>query len=291
MASSGRIERVAGAAPAPPARRRVLVDLSQGATEAQGLGVAAELASLLERDLVGVFVEDEALHGLASLPFARELRLPAHSWAPMDPDRLAAELRSEAERARGMLDVQCARLGIVGRFEVMRGDAASCMTVRSAGSDILVLGAPEGPAARRFGSFDRVWQAASRAEGPVVLLPHRILRRHGPIAVLLAGGAESRLDLAVRLVRATHEKLLLVLPEGSVGAAEVLERTASSTGLGADQLRIATLDALSPARIDAILRPWGERMLLLDRALAPGLAEVDHPLALVALRRVPVLLQ
>ena len=84
---------------------------------------AARLARLLEAELRGIFVEDEALHALAALPFAREFRLPGHAWTRM----AAPSLGGDFAQLRRLLRDAAAEMGIEPAFEVMRGDPAACL--------------------------------------------------------------------------------------------------------------------------------------------------------------------
>ena len=61
--------------------RRVIVGLCYGAPDAETMRTAAEFAHLLSLNLHCLFIEDEALFALAELPFAREIRLPTHTWS------------------------------------------------------------------------------------------------------------------------------------------------------------------------------------------------------------------
>ena len=66
---------------AQSAYRKVIVGLCHGAADAATMRTAAEFAQLLGLDLHCLFIEDEALLALAELPFAREIRLPTHTWS------------------------------------------------------------------------------------------------------------------------------------------------------------------------------------------------------------------
>ena len=61
-----------------PHHRRIVLSLHHGAASRSAMRHAAEMARLLDVGLTGIFVEDEAVHGLAAMPFAREFRLPSH---------------------------------------------------------------------------------------------------------------------------------------------------------------------------------------------------------------------
>ncbi|MDE2582818.1 MAG: hypothetical protein KGL52_14385, partial [Rhodospirillales bacterium] len=128
--------------PAAPRFRRLVLEFGQGTPDAALVRTAADLARLLGIDLQGLFVEDEALLALAAWPFARELRLPAHEWHPIDPDTLARELRAAAAAADRMLADAVAAFDIPARLHVVRGDPISALSAFCRGDDILVLTPP-----------------------------------------------------------------------------------------------------------------------------------------------------
>jgi hypothetical protein len=270
------------------AYRRLLIDLAQLSPDPQGLGVAVELAGALRLDLLGLFVEDEAVMSLAALPFARELRLPAHAWSALEPERLSADLRETAERIRRVLAAQGARLGVAHRFEVLRGDAAACVAGLCAASDILVLGVPAGIAACSMGSFARSWRLARRAASPVLLLPARIRRRSGPIVVIPARGEDDAAAMAARIALAADADLVLLLtPEAAAGG----PRGAAAWGMLPARLKAERLLAASPEAVGAALDRWAERLLVVDRGAWPELDEEDGLLQLARRRQVPILLR
>ena len=106
----------------PRENPRLILDLYWVSTDERTITAAAEFARLLGLDLLGIYVEDEAVHGLAELPFAREFRLPAHEWGVIEGERIAAEFRYAAMSAQRMLLRTAEALGVTSAFEVLRGD-------------------------------------------------------------------------------------------------------------------------------------------------------------------------
>lgn len=262
-------------------RRRMLIDLGHGGSDGGGIEAAALVARRLELDLLGIFVEDEALLALAGHSFARELRLPSHAWSAMAPQEVAAGLGLAAEASRRLLAAQCARLGIAGGFEVRRGDPGDCVAGLCEAADILALGAPESAAGRTFGSFPRAWRAALGSAASVLLLPARPARRGGPVAAL-AGAGEAG-GLALRLAQAAGERLLLLEPPGVSGAA--MEDSAGRAAVAVTRRRIGGTGA------GAILEGLGaaqESLLVLARDAAQA---GDGPPRIAAQRRIPVLVR
>jgi hypothetical protein len=243
--------------------RRVVVTVREGTAPA--LRLAAELAQLLELELEGVFVEDEALLTLAALPFARELRLPGHTWQALDPARMLEDFQQAAERARQLLADAAARLGIASGFSVLRGDPAAA-AMRSGAGDILVLAASG--SAHLPGMLPSAGEAAWHAHAGIMLVPPRIADRRGAIALAVAAASQVGLEIAAAIASRTAEGLLLIVPEQGIqpGAAEATLREAGFPSSRIQRRRVWRLDA---AEIAAVVRAGGARLLVLDRAGLP----------------------
>lgn len=262
---------------APMQFRRLVLAVGHGEAGAATLRGAAEAARLLRLALHCVLIEDEALHLLPALPFARELRLPTHEWRPLDPARLAQDLAATEAALRRDLATVAARIGIAQALEVQRGDPEACLGGLCVAGDIVVLAAR--PAAR-------LHRAALHSAASVLLLPAAAPPHVAPVAVLLAGPDDPALAVAARIAQDSRSVLLAVLAEGDPG--DVARRVAQ-LGLGADRLvlRVATGPALAAA-----LGAMRAQLLVLDLAAWDGAGEGGPHLAelLAQARGVPVLL-
>lgn len=258
------------------AARRLLLHLNEAAPGAGGMAAAVRVARLLEAELCGIFVEDEALHALAALPFAREFRLPGHAWTPVEAPRFAGDLA----RRRRMLREAAAQLGAEPAFEVLRGDPADCLAGLCGAADILALAAPDSAAARAFGSFPRAFSAAIASLAAVMLLPAHPARPSGPVATVPDGAS---FDLALRLATMMGEDLLLLAPPGAPLVAA--QARAHAAGLPAARIRTRPLRESGAAGLDAALGTAREALLVLGRDTGEAAAAP----VLAARRRVPVL--
>src|SRR6516162_5044054 len=82
-----------------PDFKRMLLSLPHNRHDYAAVGMIAELADLFGIDLVGTYVEDVDLRGLAELPNMREFR--AGAWQFLSSEQLARDVAfaaSEAER-------------------------------------------------------------------------------------------------------------------------------------------------------------------------------------------------
>lgn len=280
-----------GKAPDLGPHRRLLLDLCHIGEDPLAMSTATELAGLLELDLLGIFVEDEAVCSLASLPFARELCLPVHEWSELAIGPVEGEFQAASNRLRTMLHAHAARLGVANRIEVLRGDPAGAVAALSGETDIMVLGASGSVAAHTLGTFPRAWRAAMQSPAAVLLLPSRMAHRTGPVAVLVKAGAGHKFALAARIAKATGEKLMLLRSvHTEAGSVDALADVARAIGMAKDQVVVREAGDASTATLQILMARTGGRLLALDRPSEED-ASPDIARQLSQALRIPVLLQ
>ncbi len=240
-----------------PHHQRIVLGIHHGATSDDLMQHAAEMARLLGVEMFGVFIEDEAVHALASMPFARELRMPSHEWHRIDPDRVAAEFRHAATTSKRLLDTVAQALGVRSSFEVRRGDPSGVVAELLCSSDIVVLAEPKRGSDGLTQSFLRAWRTACGSDASVLLLPPGRMRRRGPVVALLAG--ERGLSTAAHIAGIAGETLVLL------GPASQLETASASVALPADRVRGRALAEVTENALRFALGDGGERLLVLDR--------------------------
>ncbi len=269
--------------------RRLIVELCHGGADARTLRAVAEFASLLELDLHGLFIEDEALLALAELPFAREIRLPTHEWQKLETGQIAAELHSAAEHARRLLHEAAATLDVPNAFEVVRGDPAETMAAFASGSDVIVIAEPAAPGGRLAPGVFRVHAAAHGSAASLLLLPSGFTPRRGPVVALLTDADDPSLVPAARAAVNTRERLLVLLPEGELAMADSVGRRAVALGVPRQHVATRTLAGLHAEDMLHALGHVRERLVVLTHdASAAGDAQAASRTA--ADRGVPVLL-
>ncbi len=245
-------------------RARLLLDLCHIVPNPEVIATVAELARLLERDLLGIYVEDEAVQRLAALPFARELRLPSRAWSALDPAQLDAEFRSAAGSLQAMLRQHASRFDVRSEFHAVRADPARYVAGMSDASDVVVLSVPREASARAVGSVAAAWRAAIGSPATTLLLPSRLARRRGPIAAVLGAGAEPRARAAASLAAATGENLVALMQDAD--AADLsLDEASRSASRGGQRLSVRRLGEPSVAALLRALNGVGERLVMLDR--------------------------
>jgi hypothetical protein len=271
------------------AYRRIILDLYQGLANRRTMAQAAELARLLRLDLLGVFVENEAVHGLAGLPFARELRLPSHEWVLVDADRVAADFRHAATTAKRMLAETAGTLGVASIFQTMRGDPAEAITGLLRASDIIVLAEPRTHGELLTGALAQSWRTALGSTASVLLLPPNVARQRGPVAVLVADPADRGLVTAARIALAADEPLLILFAGSDETLREAAIRTARAIGLPQGRVRTHHVAGSSAQSIVQGLAQANERLFVLSCDMLSQ-QHAEFVTRIAAARGVPVLL-
>lgn len=248
--------------------RRLVLELDHGAADPDMIRLAAEIAHGLDLDLHGLFVEDEALHDLAALPFARQILLPTHQWQPVDPDRMATELRQAAEVARRRLQQIVAAQGVRVAFEVVRGDPHVCVAGVCFPTDIVVVHAAPSEAQRRM--------AEAMRTSVLLMPPRRVPHPRGPVVAIARDPADPCLAVAERI--AGDGALVVLIPDAAVEPPPATRRTQVRhvPDVGVDDV----LHALSHMR---------ERLIVVTHS-ASGSIGLQEASRLVAMRHVPVLI-
>ena len=270
-----------------PRHRRVVLHLHHGAAERALIRAAAELAQLLGVALHGFFTEDTALAELAELPFIREFRLGDGGWHKLDRTRLAEEQRAAAAQAQQLLDEVAAALGVTQLFEIISGDPALFFAATSQAGDIVVVAQPRLPAERLVHATAKWLEAAHGSGASVMLVPHVLARRSGPVAAVVCGESDPALDIAARIAVAAHEPLLLLV-WGKPEVAKAAVEHARATGLPPQRISTRSIREVTP---EAVLQGLGadcERLVVLARG-ACGVDDAAVSARIAASRGVPVL--
>lgn len=121
--------------------RRILVatDASEDSTAA--LEAAVELASALEAEIRGIYVEEERLIRAGSLPLCREVSLFSKEPRRLDRRDLERQLRAHARRVQGQLQQVAERARVPWSFSTSRGEVASVIRRAARDVDLVALGA------------------------------------------------------------------------------------------------------------------------------------------------------
>ena len=219
--------------------RRILVALDASAHSLAALEAAADLASAMQAEMEGLFVEDVNLIRLASLPCTREIQHTA-SLASLDLQQMERALKAQAAEARQALEAAARRARVQWSFRVTRGHVAHEVLAAAAAADLVTLGKQgrsRNPQAR-LGST--ALRALASAPVALLLVEHRRLAPHGTglgkafgavtaarrrVLVVCDGseGASRAVNAAARLAEADGVPLTVLLLAGDSDAARNLE--------------------------------------------------------------------
>jgi hypothetical protein len=181
----------------------LVLELGHGGADRAAMRQAAAFARLLDAELHALFVEDETLLHASGLPFAREISPLSYRWRSLEPDRLEAELRVAAARARRQVFEVAGAIGIRRSFEVRRGDLALHVTETCVAGDIVVVASSH--RVPTHGSH-RLRETARLSAASVLYLPPRPGRRSGPIVAVTNGV----LAVAQSIAQLGHERVVMV---------------------------------------------------------------------------------
>lgn len=262
-----------------PHHRRLVLGIHHGATNGDLMQHAAEMARLLDIELHGIFVEDEAVLGVAALPFVREFRLHSHQWHELDTESIEAEFRHAANNAKRLLDRVAKARGVRMEFHIQRGSPSAVVAGLLSAGDIMVLAEPKpGPGALTQ-SFMRAFQTARGSNASVLLLPPGPTRDSGPVVALVMPGRDVR--TATYIASQTGDSLILLGPPESLATV--------TTELPADRVERRPLYAMTESAFRLALGDRGERLFVLHRN---DLSADDEAVLLrfAAARGTPVLL-
>jgi len=117
---------------------RIVIGLDTSFLTREALSLAARLAASMDARLKGIFVEDENLLALSSLPFAREVSFSGEV-RDLDPERMLRAMRAQAESARRMLARVAAEAHVDWSFDVKRGRPLSSIAAGAGADDTLVI--------------------------------------------------------------------------------------------------------------------------------------------------------
>ncbi|MCC5885582.1 MAG: hypothetical protein JJT88_04025 [Gammaproteobacteria bacterium] len=120
--------------------RRILIALDPAAPRRDALDAVAALYRENTLEISGVFIEDDNLKRLATLPFAREIRLSGQIRQGLDPDLLRRQLDACAAEFEGIFRHARTALRSPVSFRVLHGDVLVALRQAAAETDLVVVG-------------------------------------------------------------------------------------------------------------------------------------------------------
>jgi len=254
---------------------RIVLGLECGMAEEPAMEAALALAVGMGSDLAALFVEDERLLRLASLPFGQEIGRTSALQRTFGREQIEHAFQAEAGRLRRLLAGAAAPLALKWTLDVARGDLMTVSLERLGPDDLLVVG--------------RGWRTESARGRPAGgQAPFRRLALR-PVAVLLTESEQGwrALDAAFAIAHRTSGELtILIHAEGQ--QAFRAERERARKRLGGAAARYLHVPEKGPQAIAQVVRSQGAAALVWSglaprnrAALAEMLEELTCPVVLL----------
>ena len=274
-----------------PDIRRILVALDASPHSLAALEAAGELASRLQAELTGLFVEDIDLLRGAALPFTRQVGAFSRGGRRLDTRQLERQLQDQAEQARQAVVATAERVRVRWSFRVTRGQVAAEVATASADSDLLIMGktgwAPG--SGKHLGATARSVLARTPC---LALMLQEGMRLGLPLIVVFDGSPSSQraLEVAAQLGREGETRLNVILLASENGAfpslQEQVDNGLAPRGLEARYQTVIGGEAARLVRaVQAVGRGLlvlpGEGPLLQSEVLQRLIHEIDCPTLVV----------
>jgi nucleotide-binding universal stress UspA family protein len=270
--------------------RSIAVALDCSPHSRASLAAAAEMASRLQAELIGIFVEDINLLRMAELPFIEEIRRYSGTTGKFDTEQLERLLRIQAKNAQDLLQRTADEFTVHHTFRVLRGMVPEELMTAAPEADLLVLGrSGRSPSCRKgLGSTARI--ALFEGKQTILLMRQGVTAAEGPLLVLYDGSEGSKQALLTALGIAGPESTLQILiTEPRSDAAEWCRQEAAQmiahTGIKAEYHQLPTNSGHQLAHfirmIDSGLLVLSDRMNLPVDTLRDLVSDLDYPVLIV----------
>ena len=211
--------------------KRIAVAIDCSPHSRASLFATAEIAGMLEAELLGFFVEDINLIRTAELPFSQEIHLHTARSEPLDALKLERLLKLQAKEAHELLIQTAKRFGIPHRFRTLRGLVPAEILSASLETDLLAMGrSGKTPlCGRSLGSTAR---KAIKEAKTNILLTRSGFTPDSPLLLLYDGstGAKRALETAIGLARRASAVHLFLIGNSAGKRASLREEAETIIG-------------------------------------------------------------
>jgi len=277
--------------PGPPEIRSIAVGIDCSPHSLASLKTAADLASRMHAELLGIFVEDINLLRLTELPFCQEIRQYSPAPEKIESTELERMLRSQARQAEASLQREAEIFRVRHSFSVRRGNVPKEVVAAALQADLLVLGRSGRSPTCRKGLGSTARNALSGSLKSILLMHEGYAAENEAVLVLCDGSDASKaaLAIAIRMLRPGNTLHILLLPQYE-GHEHLLESELSGQ-LPPGILRVEyhVLPHVSDSRIlaryirmaDSGLLVLSDRMNLPAETVHNLINDIDYPILLV----------
>jgi nucleotide-binding universal stress UspA family protein len=248
--------------------RRILVAVDASPPSLATLKEAIELASRLQAELLGIFVEDIQLLRMAGSPFAQEVGFSSGAVRQLDLQQMQLQLRAQAKQVRRRLSRLAKHSQVRWSFRVIRGEIDAELLSAASDVDLIILGRAGWSRKRQLGSTAQAM--ASQAPRPALIHESRIPLK--PSILVLYDGTElgeKALVAAAELVRGQQGYLTVALiAEMEEEARNLQTEVALWLKARGMQARYRWMLEADEVKLKYLLRVEGECILVLPGGLA-----------------------
>lgn len=209
--------------PRHAAARRIVLGFRPLLNADMSIVAAATLATAVKADVVGLFVQEDALIDLAKLPFARALDISGSHSRRLTPELMKLEFDRASRVYQRALSTQAGKAHVKWSFSLQRGSLQAIINTVVASRDFIVLPGDESGFDTQL--LGNVLRSAPSQTNSLVLAPwNRTFHEKGPVVALAedVGRAESIVELAVKIALSTGTQLELLIVTTSAGVVDLI---------------------------------------------------------------------
>lgn len=269
----------------PERVERIVVALDASPQSVAALKAAAELATLMQAELEGLFVEDINLLYLCGLPFGQEIGSYTAKLRRLDDVAMERQLRVLAATIQQVMERVAAQTPVRWSFRVRRGPVVEELLAAAQSAALLSVG--RAGRVRRKGIGSTAQSLVSQAQRPLLILGEGSGLEY-PLTVVYTGtaAAQRALELAVRLVRREPSRLRVVVWDGGDATLDTLQLEQAARRLveiepARSETRVTFARVSHAADLLAALRALDGGTLVLPRDQAELVAQHTGPTLLV----------
>ena len=193
---------------------------------------ATTLASAIEAEILGLFVEEEAMIDLAGLPFARAFDTGSAEPRQLTRDAMAQAISRGAQLCQRVLSTRAEKARVKWAFSSTQGDLPEALKSHLSAGDFLVVSAER----RGFGWRQLISELRAtprHTRGVVIAAADREKPAQGPVLAIDDGDEAGRITvaLAARIAAVTGAPMeLFVVAASDSEAARIIGRAEEIAG-------------------------------------------------------------
>lgn len=238
-------------------KRCVLVALDRSPHGRAALDRATSVASQLQAEVVGVYVEDEELAQLAELPFACEIGSQGGSVRALNTESMRKRVRAQAALVRRDLEDHAEAHSVRATFILRRGSVTEELLAACKNADYLVVGR-----SRRQTRSSRLGATASalaRSAGRPVWLAQPSRSPNDTVLLIVDGKVENRETVAtcLRIIDPNARLVIAIVSNDSAPVNEhartLIEQQLTAAKRSAEYVWLSKLDEAGLAIVVARL--------------------------------------